>query len=85
MRHYLSRSRIFLQEISHYNFFVWKYAITIRLFGNMSLPFDICLRCVVLYIFFLSKNRGAKPPGNENIITTNKSTEGLTSKHERKA
>jgi hypothetical protein len=35
--------------------------------------------------FFLSKNRGAKPPGNENIITTNKSTKGLTSNHERKA
>jgi hypothetical protein len=38
-----------------------------------------------LVSYFLSKNRGAKPPGNENNITTNKSTEGLTSKHERKA
>jgi hypothetical protein len=31
-------------------------------------------------VFFLSKNRGAKPPGNENNITTkDKCTGGLTS------
>jgi hypothetical protein len=28
-----------------------RYAITIRIFGNMPLQFDVCLRCVILYIF----------------------------------
>jgi hypothetical protein len=28
-----------------------RYAITIRLFGNIPLQFDVCLRCAILYVF----------------------------------
>ncbi|CAN6199568.1 unnamed protein product [Urochloa humidicola] len=32
-------------------FTVWRYAITIHLFGDMSLQLILCLRCVILYVF----------------------------------